>query len=51
MSLVETDLDDGVLTVTLADEERRNVLSRELTTELVAALDAADADPGCAWWC
>jgi len=24
----------------------RNVLSRELTTELVAALDAADADPG-----
>jgi len=46
MSLVETDLDDGVLTVTLADEERRNVLSRELTTELVAALDAADADPG-----
>ena len=46
MSLVETALDDGVLTVTLADEERRNVLSRELTTELVAALDAADADPG-----
>ena len=45
MALVETALVDAVLTVTLADEERRNVLSTELTTELAAALDEADADP------
>ncbi len=45
MSVVNTDFRDGVMTITLADEERRNSLSRQLTTELVAALDAADADP------
>lgn len=46
MAHVETALAGGVLTVTLADEERRNVLSAELTAELMAALDEADADPG-----
>ncbi len=45
MPLVETDLHGGVMTVTLADEERRNVLSRQLTSELVTALDLADNDP------
>lgn len=45
MAYVQTDLAGGVLTVTLADEERRNVLSAELTGELSAALDEADADP------
>ena len=45
MAYVETALAGGVLTVTLADEERRNVLSAELVAELVAALDEADADP------
>jgi methylglutaconyl-CoA hydratase len=45
MPLVETDLRGGVMTVTLADEERRNSLSRQLTGELVAALDIADHDP------
>ena len=46
MALVETDLAGGVLTVTLADEANRNALSSRLVTELVTALDAADADPG-----
>ena len=46
MPLVETDLRGRVMTVTLADEERRNSLSRQLTGELVAALDIADHDPG-----
>jgi methylglutaconyl-CoA hydratase len=45
MALVETSLSGGVLTVTLADEEGRNALSGALTSELVAALDAADRDP------
>jgi methylglutaconyl-CoA hydratase len=42
---VETHLDGGVLTVTLADEENRNALSSALVGELITALDAADADP------
>jgi methylglutaconyl-CoA hydratase len=45
MSLVETSFERGVLTVTMCDEERRNALSRELTSELVAAFNTADADP------
>ena len=45
MAAVETDFADGVLTVTLADEENRNALSARLTSELVEALDAADSDP------
>lgn len=44
MSLIETDRRGGVLTVTLADEERRNALSSELVAELLDTLDAADAD-------
>jgi len=44
MALVESELVGGVLTVTLADEERRNALSSELTRELVAVLDEADSD-------
>ncbi|MEZ5140731.1 MAG: enoyl-CoA hydratase-related protein [Acidimicrobiales bacterium] len=44
MALVETDLDGGVLTVTLNDTERRNALSRDLVSDLVATLDDADAD-------
>lgn len=42
---VETELDGGVLTVTLADAANRNALSTRLVGELTAALDAADADP------
>ena len=45
MSLVETDLAGGVLTVTLADEANRNALGGRLVAELMAALDDADADP------
>jgi methylglutaconyl-CoA hydratase len=46
MAVVETDLDQrGVLTVTLADEERRNALSAQLVGELVEAFQAADRDP------
>ena len=45
MAVVESDLSGGVLTVTLADEQRRNALSRRLLAELTAVLDAADADP------
>ena len=47
MSLVETSCDSrGVATVTLADEDNRNTLSRRLLGELTAALDDTDADPG-----
>jgi methylglutaconyl-CoA hydratase len=45
MGFIETSLDDGVFTVTLADEARRNALSTELVGELVDALDSAEADP------
>ncbi|MDG2908846.1 MAG: enoyl-CoA hydratase-related protein [Acidimicrobiales bacterium] len=45
MPVVLTQLTDGVLTVTLADEENRNALSGQLVEELNDALDAADADP------
>jgi methylglutaconyl-CoA hydratase len=44
-AVVETALADGVLTITLADEERRNSLSAQLMRELMDACDAADADP------
>jgi methylglutaconyl-CoA hydratase len=45
MAVVHTSLAAGVMTITLADEEHRNSLTRQLTTELVAALDLADNDP------
>lgn len=45
MSVVESNLDGGVLTVTLADEANRNALSGKLVAELTQALDRADADP------
>jgi methylglutaconyl-CoA hydratase len=44
MALVETDLSGGALTVTLADEERRNALSVDLLGELIPILDEAEAD-------
>ena len=34
MNLIGTEFDDGVLTVTLQDEENRNALSVGLTSEL-----------------
>lgn len=36
---------DGVLTITLADEPKRNALSRALAAEFVDAMDQAEADP------
>ena len=45
MSVVETALDGGVLTITLADEANRNALGGQLVAELMDACDAADADP------
>ena len=45
MNLVRTELDDGVLTVTLCDEENRNALSAELTSELAQTLDEAEDNP------
>lgn len=42
--LVRSQTRGGVCTVTLADVEGRNVLSRRLVAELMAALDGAEAD-------
>jgi methylglutaconyl-CoA hydratase len=44
MTVVETELAGSVLTITLADEERRNALSAQLVDELVTAFRQADAD-------
>ena len=44
-SVVETSVAGGVMTITLADEPRRNSLSVQLMTELAAACEAAEADP------
>jgi methylglutaconyl-CoA hydratase len=44
MTLVDHELSGGVLTVTMADEERRNVLSADLLRELVPILDEGEAD-------
>jgi methylglutaconyl-CoA hydratase len=41
---IETALDGAVFTITLADEANRNALSVQLLTELLAAIDRADAD-------
>ena len=44
MSLVESKKTQGVMTITLADEENRNALSSDLVEQLLLAIDAADAD-------
>lgn len=46
MSKIETTLEGGVFTVTLADEANRNALSIALLTELLDAIDRADTDDG-----
>jgi enoyl-CoA hydratase/carnithine racemase len=43
--LVHVEVADGVRTVTLDSQHNRNALSRQLVTELVAALDGAADDP------
>ena len=45
MSVIETELSEGVFTVTLSDMSNRNTLSARLTSELVSALDDADSNP------
>jgi methylglutaconyl-CoA hydratase len=44
MSVVETNVTESVMTITLSDEERRNALSQEMITELIDAIDAAEHD-------
>lgn len=44
MSKVRTELHAGVFTVTLADPDNRNALSRGLLAELVHAMDRVDTD-------
>lgn len=41
---VKTELSGGVYTITLADPDNRNALSRGLTRELLAAMDRVDTD-------
>lgn len=45
MALIVTATAAGVMTLTLADESRRNALSRELLKEFVDAIDLAERDP------
>tara|TARA_Y100000741_G_scaffold59426_1_gene41546 strand:- start:1586 stop:2356 length:771 start_codon:yes stop_codon:yes gene_type:complete len=45
MNLIGTELESGVLTVTLQDEENRNALSVGLTSELTETLDEAEENP------
>ena len=45
MSCVETRLEGGVLTLTLADVDNRNALSDALKAQLAQAIDRAEADP------
>jgi methylglutaconyl-CoA hydratase len=44
MSLVERVVREGVMTITLCDEKRRNALSTQLMAEFTEALDAAEND-------
>jgi enoyl-CoA hydratase len=45
MAELRTAIADGVVTVTLDAPDRRNALTLDLGDEIVAALDAAEADP------
>jgi methylglutaconyl-CoA hydratase len=44
VNVVDSRIVGAVCTITLSDEARRNALSRELTREFVAAIDAAEAN-------
>lgn len=41
---ITTRLDNGVFTITLSDPDNRNALSRQLSAELLAAMDRVDTD-------
>jgi enoyl-CoA hydratase len=45
MSLVRSEITDGVATVTLADPDRRNALTLPMVTEVVDLFDELEADP------
>jgi methylglutaconyl-CoA hydratase len=45
MALLNTKIAHHVMTITLVDEERRNVLSRQLLIELMDAIDVVDNNP------
>lgn len=45
MSLVRTDINAGVATVTLTDPERRNALTLPMVTEVIDTFDALEDDP------
>jgi len=45
MSLVRSEITDGVATVTLADPDRRNALTLPMVTEVVDLFDDLEADP------
>jgi len=45
MTLVRTEVSEGVATVTLADPERRNALTLPMTSELVDTFDELEDDP------
>jgi len=44
MSFVQTEISDGVATVSLDDPDRRNALNAEMVDEIIAAFDALEAD-------
>ena len=44
MSLVLTDIADGVATLTLNNPDERNTLTAAMVTEIVAAMEAIEAD-------
>ena len=44
MSFVQTEISDGVATVTLDDPDRRNALNAAMVDEIVATFDAIEAD-------
>jgi len=45
MSLVRTEIHEGVATVTLSDAERRNALTMPMVEEIVTSFDGLEADP------
>lgn len=45
MSLVQTEVSNGVATVTLSDADRRNALTLAMGTELIDTFDELEADP------
>jgi enoyl-CoA hydratase len=44
MTFVQTDIDDGVATVTLDDPERRNALNATMVDEIIATFEVLEAD-------